>query len=80
MIPPKPIHATFEGGAFRPDEPVEFAEGSKVVLRVAPRRLSPEEAKRLFPNSWGAFSSEDAEAIRQAIQEAREDEMRRARA
>lgn len=32
----KPVHAIYEQGVFRPTEPVEFPEGSRVLVEAEP--------------------------------------------
>ncbi len=67
----KTLSATFEKGIFRPEQPVSLEDGTRVqVLLPDGEVLSPEEMKRRFPNSWGVLSTEEADRIGQAIEEA----------
>ena len=44
----KPVHAIYEHGVFRPTEPVDFPEGSRVVVeREEPLPLPPNDGEGL---------------------------------
>lgn len=69
------IQATFENGVFRPETAVDLAPGAQVAVLVPDEDEcpTPEEMKRLYPRSWGVLPRDEADRIRAAIEEARQE-------
>lgn len=59
------IEAVYEQGVFKPLQPVELAEGQKVMLSVEPekRRLAPDEMLALAHKVYEGLSEEDIAEI-----------------
>lgn len=64
------IPAIYENGVFRPQTSVDLVAGAQVDVLVPDEDdcLTSEEMKRLYPNSWGVLSPDEAERIRVAIE------------
>lgn len=66
------VKGTVRGNVVELDEPLPFADGTRVEVTVAPEEEAP---RRNSPQAWlqlvGTLSHEEAEAIRQAVREIR---------
>lgn len=66
------VKGTVRGNVIELDEPLPFADGTRVEVTVAPEENVP---RRNSPQAWlqlvGTLSHEEAEAIRQAVQDIR---------
>lgn len=69
------IQAIFENGVFKPQTVIDLASGVQVDVLVPDEDdcPTPEEMKRLYPHSWGIFPADEADRIRGAIEEARQE-------
>jgi predicted DNA-binding antitoxin AbrB/MazE fold protein len=70
------IIATYKDGAFVPESPVSLPEGARVrvIMPGEEARLRAEATRAIlqarYPDSIGSFTHEEAEEMRQAIEEA----------
>lgn len=66
------VKGTVRGNVIELDEPLPFADGTRVEVTVAPEVEAP---RRNSPQAWlqlvGTLSHEEAEAVRQAVREIR---------